>query len=828
MRAHPLRMACSIKPVRFAALLVAAFLIFSPAVEAAARKARGLYEKGRKAELIKNFDEAVEFYELASIEEPKDHRYDLAVRRMRFVAGQSHVDTGHTLREQGQLEAALAEFQRALEIDPASGVAAQEHQGTLKLLEDRDRSTGDGEEFDIKRAGSPLEADRLARAERVESLMQPAELVPLSTEPIDIMLNEKSKVVFETIGKLAGINVLFDPDFTDEDIEIEIKNATLQEALDYVGLMAGAFWKPITHNAVFITDDNTNKRRDFEEEVVKTVYLTNVSTPQELQEITTAIRGLTDIRRMFPVNSMSAIILRGSRAKVALAEKVIHDVDKPRPEVIIDVLVLETSKSNNRTLGITPVSGGGNGLQFPGSFTGIASGGADGAATSSIPLNRLRDITSGSWATTLPGFQVSALFNSSDTNLLQSPRIRAADNYKADLRIGDRIPIATGSFQPGVGGVGINPLVNTQFSYTDVGVNVSLTPKIHSNREVSMHVEIEISNVRDFVDIGGISQPVIGQRTIQHDVRIREGEANVIGGLNQSQLFKTKSGVPFLGEIPIIGRFFSEEEVQRSESEILIVLIPHIVRMPGIDASNLRAVASGTDQVFSVRYEPKTNGKSALPDLANVDEDTTSTPEDTPKPAAEASASQPATTTPAAVSQPAGTQATEPVPAAVVEAAPAVVPAAPAPEPVAPAGIPGSGLRLSLNPPAPTVAVGAEITVSLHVNDAVQLFSLPMRVQFDREFLEVTNISKGGFLEGDDASDIIFSRTIRQSNGLAAVNISRFPGTGGADGSGELINLTFKGLAAGQATLRFVPTGPRNADREVLEVSPLVVEFRVE
>ncbi len=826
MHTLPLRMACSSKPVRFLVLLVVTALIFSQPVEASARKARGLYDKGRKAELAKDYDAAVEFFEQASIEAPKDHRYDLAVRRMRFVAGQTHVDVGHRLQEQGQLEEALEEFQRALEIDPASGVASQEHQRTLKLLEDRDKSNDDGESFDVESAGSPLEADRLQRSQRVKSLMQPAELAPLSTELIDIMLTENSKVVYETIGKLAGINVLFDPEFSDEEIEIEIKNATLQEALNYVGLMAGAFWKPITHNAVFIADDNTNKRRDFEEEVVKTIYLTNVATPQELQEITTAIRGLTDIRRMFPVNSMSAIILRGSRAKVALAEKVMHDVDKPRPEVIIDVLVLETSKSNNRTLGITPVSGGANGLQFPGTFTGIGSGGADGAASASVPLNRLRDIASGSWATTLPGFQVSALFNSSDTKLLQSPRIRAADNYKADLRIGDRIPIATGSFQPGVGGVGINPLVNTQFSYTDVGVNIALTPKIHSNREVSMHVEIEISNVRDFVDIGGISQPVIGQRTIQHDVRIREGEANVIGGLHQSQLFKTKSGVPFLGEIPIIGRLFSSDEVQRSESEILIVLIPHIVRMPGIDASNLRAVASGTDQVFQVRYEPKANGKSALPDLANFDEGTADEPEDTPEPAAVATAVEPSTTT---VDEPQPAEATtvEPAAQAVVEAAPAAAPTAPAPA-AAPAVASGSGLRLSLNPAAPTVAVGAELTVTLSVNDAVQLFSLPMRVQFDREFLELANISKGRFLEGDDASDVIFSRTIRQSNGLAAINISRFPGTGGADGSGALISLTFKGVAPGQAKLRFVPTGPRNADTEVLEISPLAVDFRVE
>ncbi len=806
-------MACPLKPARLAALLAVVVCFAAQPAAASARKARSLYGQGRQAELAKNYDEALELYALAAAEAPRDHRYSLAVRRLRFVAGQTHVDAGHGLREQGLLEEALAEFQRALEIDPASSVAAQEHQRTLELLQEREKSREEGAGFDLDKAASPLEADRLERARRIGSLLKPADLVPLSNDPIDIMLKEKPRVVFETIGKLAGINVLFDPDLSEDEIEIEIKNATLYEALDYAALRAGAFWKTITHNAIFVTTESPNKRRDYQEEIVKTIYLTNVATPQELQEITTAIRGLTDLRRMFPIASMNAIVLRGPRAKIAIAEKIIHDVDKPRPEVIIDVLVLETSKTNNRTLGITPLSGGTKGLQLPATFTGM--NGSEGG----IPLSRLRDAASSrSWSTTLPGFQLSALFNSSDTNLLQSPRIRAADNYKADLRIGDRIPIATGSFQPGVGGVGINPLVNTQFTYTDVGVNVALTPKIHSNREVSMHVEIEISNVRDFVDIGGISQPVIGQRTIQHDVRIREGEANVIGGLNQSQLFKTKAGVPFLGEIPIIGRLFSEEEVQRSESEILLVLIPHIVRMPGIDPTNLQTVASGTEAIFRVRYEPEKNGKPALPPLANLEEEEPATAEADPKaagaPEAETPAASPAaappdaeTVAPAAPPEPAA-EPTPPAPAAAVES--------------------GAELRLSLDPARPSIAVGSTAAVTLRVNNAAQLFSMPMRVQYDRNLLELTSIEKGAFLEGDDASDIIFSRNIRQSNGLAAVNISRFPGTGGADGSGELITLTFKGLAAGQAQIRFMPTGPRNAESEVLSVAALAVDVTVE
>ena len=805
---------CSLRPA--AVFLVALFLV-TDAASAGSRKARKLYQQGRAAELGGQYDQALELYSLASQEAPSDNRFGLAERRMRFVAGQSHVDTGLKLRTQGLYEEALAEFERAIAIDPASSIAMQEHSRTLTLIEKRERAMSvpdSGKPTELLE--SPLETERFERARRVASITQPFDLEPLSAEPINLMLSEKATVVFETIGKLAGINVLFDPDFSDEDVEIEVRNATLPEALDYVGLLAKAFWKPVTHNTLLVANDNPNKRRQHEDWVIKTVYLTNLATPQDLTEVTTAIRGLTELTRIFAVNSMNAIVMRGARANVAIAEKIVHDMDKPRPEVIIDVLVLETSRSRSRTLGLTPTSGGGKGLQFPLSFTGRASSSESGASAG-LPLNRLGDVGSGSWSTTMPGFLVTALFSNSDTNLLQSPRVRAADNHEADLRIGDRIPIATGSFQPGVGGVGINPLVNTQFTYTDVGVNVALTPKIHANRDVSMHVEIEISNVREFVDIGGISQPVIGQRTIQHDIRIREGEASIIGGLNQSQVFTTKAGVPFLGEIPIIGRLFSEEQVQRTESEILLVLVPHIVRMPEIEDTNLRMVASGTAQQFRLRYEQPDNGRPALPPLDAPD--------------AVRSGGDPQAVPEPAPSSPPAPDTAEPQP----DSDRPEVRQEPEPEQLAPADLDAPsadqaprGPRLFPEPPGVVVGVGQEATVALMVGDAVALVSMPLRIQYDREMLRLIGIEKGPFLSGSDASDIIFSRSIRHANGLAAVNISRFPGTGGADGEGELVTLTFRGLIPGQAQVRVIATAPRDDVNAALQVEPLELEIDVQ
>lgn len=803
-----------------AIVLALAFTMATPA-QAGARKAKKLYNQARQAEFVRDYDKALSFYEQALNEHPGHQGYLLSVRRMTFVAGQAHVSLGRRLRNDGNLEEALAEFQRAVEIDAASTVAAQESRRTIEMIEERERQKEEGEsDLDEPVGSSPLERARLAREQKVGRLKGLPELKPISTQPINLNIpKQESKIVFETIGKLAGINVLFDSEFEEEEITIEIQNATLYEALDYVGLIAKAYWKPLTANAIFVTNDNTNKRRDYQEEVVKTFYLTNAATPQELQEVATAIRGLTDIRRLFAVNSMNALIVRGSADKIALAEKVINDIDKARPEVIIDVLVLETSKSRNRELGITPVSGGANGLSFPVTFTGAGVGAADG----SVPLNNLGNLGSRDWSTTLPGAQLTALLSSSDTRLLQHPRIRAADNFQASLRIGDRIPIATGSFQPGIGGVGINPLVNTQFTYTDVGVVLDLTPKIHNDSEVSMHVEVEISTVRDFVDIGGISQPVIGQRRVVHDIRIQEGQASIMGGLMQSQLFKTKSGVPFLGEIPILGRLFSSTDTQLSENEILVVLIPHIVRLPDIRGINLQEVASGTEQTYRIRYEPEKNDMPALPPVGmnGTQPDSETVAEAAP------AAPVPAATPPATAPAPAAPAPAAPAaPAQPEPAAPAQTqPATPAPA-ATPAPTPGAAPTLRFEPANPQVGVGETVAVNIFVDNANQLFGLPLRFGFDPKLVRLADITKGTFLQGD-GQDLIFSKNIRNEVGQAAVNISRFPGTGGVDGAGLVVTVMIEGVAGGQMTLRVSPAGSRDATGQRLSIAPAQLSVSV-
>ena len=483
------------------------FALCAPLAPLQARTKKGdkLLAQGKAREIRKDWDAALEFYEQAMSEDPSEASYQLATNRVRFQAAQAHIDRGLTIRSQGRLSEALIEFQRGYAINPGSAAAEQEIRRTQQMIE-REKKSGE-QLTSEERALTPSQLAKKRGEERIGNMLPVPELKALNTTPITIkMSNQPARVLFETVGKVAGINILFDPEYTaGKNQSIELSNATLEEALDYVAVLTKSFWKPLSANTIFITNDNTTKRRDYEEQVMKVFYLTNVNTPQELQEIVTAVRSVADIQRLFVYTAQNAIIARGEADRIALAEKIIADLDKPKSEVVVDVIVLQTSTALTRKLAATMAAGG---INVPIAYNPrqyiragiLGATGSDGKAaattTPAIPLSNIGKWATSDYAVILPDGLLQAVLNDRGTRVLQSPQLRSLDNQKATLKIGDRQPTATGSFQPGIGGVGINPLVNTQFTFIDVGVNVDITPRVHDNNEVSMHVELEISSVR--------------------------------------------------------------------------------------------------------------------------------------------------------------------------------------------------------------------------------------------------------------------------------------------------------------------------------------------
>jgi general secretion pathway protein D len=776
----------------FLAILLAAGPGSIP-LEARTRKGESLLKKGREAEVRKQWETALDFYEQAVLEDPADAAYQLAAKRVRFQAAMARVDTGQKLRALGQLEEALSEFQKAYAIDPANPMAEVEYKRTKEMIEREKNPKGAGASSPEDRGLTPGEKAQKEIQERISRMMPAPLLKPINPELIGIRINNQPvRVLYETVGKIAGVNVLFDPEYQaptgKSTFTIDLSNTTLEEALDYIAVQTKSYWKPLSSNTIFVTNDNVTKRRDYEDFVVKVFYLKNVNTVQELTEILTAIRTVTEVRRAFQYNAQNAILVRGSTEQVALMEKLIQDLDKPKAEVVVDIIVMEGNRGRVRDLGATLTSANGPGIDIPIAYgtsvptTPAADGGTGGGSTPtnnrSVQLNKIGSIGLGDFATIVPGGLLKAFLSDSQTRVIQQPQVRAVANNKATLHIGDRIPYASGSFQTGLGvggGVGqggFSPLASTQFQFADVGVKVDLTPVVHGRDEVSLAIELEISNVSSRVEIGGVSQPVISQKKVVHNIRLREGEVNLLGGLLQTQDTRTISGLPWLADLPVLGRFFSMEHVEKNRGELLIALIPHIVRFPDITDVNVRGVAAGTDQNLKLNYAPRQDY--------------------TPPAATTGPAATPQGTTPPSTATPATDLPATPI------------------APVQP--------RLIFNPETASVQLNAPVSLQLVLENVTELYTAPVKLKFDPKVLRLTSIKPGPLMSAD-GQRANFTESTMNDTGDATITLNRIPGTGGVSGSGPILDLTFQAIGKGASPVTITDAGVKNLQLQPIAVS---------
>ncbi len=532
------------------------------------------YKKGLRAEHHTDFDAACAHYKQAHTLSPSNARYFAAYTRMRMNAAERHMHTGQLLRNTGALSQALIEFQRAVEIDSSSFIAQQELRRTADMLRRQER-----------KASTP----RIEPAKLSEDFAERLQLRPLSTAAVTLHMTAGADVIYRTICKLAGLNVLIDPDYRPPKITIDLTDVTLREALDMVRLQAKTYWRPVSPNTIFVTGDSAAKRKELEQNVIRTFYLQNITTPNDLQEAANLVRQILDVSRVQLVQAQDALILRGTPDQMVLAEKLLSDFDKPKSEVLIDIAVMQVSRDRLQTFGSTLPTSASIGYLPGGSNASSSSG---GGSTWNI----------GAFSVSVPGGSFTALASDSNAKLLQSPEIRALNNEKATLRIGDRVPIATGSFQPGmIGAGGVSPLVSTQFTYLDVGVNIDITPHIHSNREVTLKMVLEISSVTGNENIGGISQPIIGQRRIEHETRLADGEVNLLGGILEDSETKSLSGYPWISKIPILKYLFGQDNREHRENEIVFAITPHILRAQDVNEENTRMVEIGTGSSIELR-----------------------------------------------------------------------------------------------------------------------------------------------------------------------------------------------------------------------------------
>jgi general secretion pathway protein D len=751
-------------------LLVACFVVFPVVLTAGCASQRSQqYNAAQKEEAAGDYDSAVVAYDAALKRDPLNAEYKLRDIRVHFEAAQFHVERGEKAMNKGQLELALAEFQKAEALDASSTIATQDAQKAMELL------------AKLKREEQPKPVG-VAPPEDTGLMSAPPQLEPLNREPLHFRFpSADPRQVFEAIGQVAGISVIFDPGFQSQHpITVDLPNVTLEQALDAVSYESGAFWKPVTNNVIIVAQDNIEKRRALQDEEVQTFYLHNTTTPQEITEVVSLIRQLLDTPHIMQIADDNAIVMRATPDQLMLASKIIDSIDKPKPEVVLQFDVLEAELDHERTLGINP--GTSASLTFTGAPTSSTSTTTTSSSTSSTPTLPMNvPVSSADYSLTLPGATLNALLTDSKTKIIQDPTIRIMDGATAKLNIGDKVPIATGSFQAGVGvtgTAGVSPLVNTQFTYQDVGVDVDVTPRVHPDGSVSLKMTVDVSTITGESNIGGIQQPIIGQRKIEHEVTLRDGEVNILGGLITSTQTKSINGWPGLASIPFLRYFFSSEDVQTEDDEVLIAVTPHVVRMPTITPDDLRTLASGSET--NVRVYP-----TGMDGMQPPAQDDTPPPSNNPAPQNNGAADAPASSAP---QQPAS---------------------------------------LQFQPTSISMKAGDTMTIGLSAENVRDLYSIPLLLQYNPAVIQVEDVRNGGFLSGG-TQEIAIAQGEPTPQGQLVVSATRRPNTPGISGTGTLFGIVIKAIAPGNSQLQILQVNARDSQQKPLVITTGTATIQVQ
>ncbi len=734
-----------------------------------AQSAAHWFKQGQAAEQKDDTQAAYEAYYQAYLKKPSDERYKLAYERTRFPAAAMHVEHGERLRDEGNYTGALTEFLRAIEIDPSNELASQDIKATRDKLNSQ----------------TPAPENAPRTTDEALELAAPIQLRPISNEPLTLHMVEDSRIVYQAVGKAAGINVLFDPAYSSKRIQVDLNNVTLSDALRIVATVSNTFWRPITSNTIFVAENSRSKHTELDEQAVETFYLHNVAQQNDFTEVQTVLRNLFQGARINGVASESAIVMRGTPDELLLARRLIEDLDKARPEVVIDIAVLEVSRDLLRNIGVQlpqtasinfqPSNANLNSSSSSSSTSTTTS--STSTTTSSITLNNLAHLNSTNFAVTIGQAAVDLLLTDTRSRIIQNPQIRASDGQEATLKIGERIPIATGSYQTGAATAIVSSLVNTQFQYIDVGVNVDMKPTVHFDRDVSMKFKIEVSATNGNSNIGGITEPIITQRIIDQTIRLKDGEPNLLGGIVQHQTTWAISGTPGLGELPLLKYFFSTQQKETTDDEIVFLVVPHVVRAEQIDPEDIQEIDTGTTNNIELRPVDLT---ARVPTITPAVAQTRTPAPVAPPPPTAAEAAQQAMTTMQRQ----------------VNAAP---------------------VDLRLTPAQSTQKVGSTFKMIVNLSGGSDVFAVPMDMQYDAAKLTLINVDTDDPQDpnvlGRDGQAVALAHR-DDGKGNAAIAASRPPGTKGVSGSGALCVLTFQAKAAGDASVAIVRPVVRNSQQQ--------------
>jgi len=524
---------------------------------------------GQKAEIESDYDRAVIEYTRAAQEKPNDRNVTLALDRAKLRAAEMHFSRGRRLSATGKLDEALNELQIANELNPTSGDIQAELRRTRAAARNKIAVSADGK--------TQLESlVERTREEEPEGLALPKDV---KLPPSFVFREASSRDIIVTLARYANLNVVFDPAFREAPVTTELRNVSLEDALTSITSSTRTFYKVTAPRTITIIPDTPAKRREYEDEVVRTFFLSNA----DLKETIDLLRIVVDLRRIAGLPATNAITIKDSPDRVAAASRVLAAIDKARPEVVIDVELLEVDRRRMRDLGLQIAS------------PGAPPTGIDGSVDVNKPgltLNDLKHLTAADvFVTGVPGLYYRLIKTDQTTRTLANPQLRTAEGIAAQARFGERVPVPVTTFAPiATGGVPQQPV--TSFNYENIGVNIDITPRMHHNDDVSLALKVEVSAVSG-VGFGGL--PTFANRFINTVIRLKDGETNMLAGLIRDDERNTLDGVPGLTDLPIVGRLFGRNRKETQQTDIILTITPHIVRVLDLHESDLRPFRLGRE-----------------------------------------------------------------------------------------------------------------------------------------------------------------------------------------------------------------------------------------
>jgi general secretion pathway protein D len=809
------------------------------------------YRHGDTAMRAGNLDEAVAEYRKAAQAAPNNATYKISLQRAMQAASRAHLEKAHEYEKQDQLEAALGEYRAASEYEPSNRLASSK-------IAELDRTIR--ERIEASRPKPAIQALReRARLASAEPILNPA-----SREPLNLHFNNASlRDIMNAIGAAHGISVSFDREFVDRPATVNLDGIPLEQALNQIMTTNQLSYKVLGEKSIFIFQDTPPKHAQYDEQVIRTFYLSHADSTEVQQILSTIIRlpGIAVQPAITGNKTNNTITVRGTTSVVGILEKVIEQNDKPRAEVVIDVEILEVDRSRTKTYGLNlseySIGGIFSPETSPSSTTAATTGttGSTGTTTTnngtSTPpsgvkspppfnLNTIsRGVSTSDFYLAVPTAIVRFLETDTTTKVIAKPQLRGAEGTKLTLNVGNSIPVISTSYTPiATGGAGVNPL--SSYQYRDVGVNIDMTPTVTLDGDIRLDLTLDNSQQGADTNVGGVTVPSFVQRKVSTRLRLRDGESNLLAGLMQSSDIKGVTGVPGLIHVPFLSSLFAGNNVTSAQTEVVMLLTPHIVRTHEITEADLRPIFIGSQQSLGIGGPP--------PLIAPQQ------PEAPPPPVAPPAAvppgvppSQPAGSMPTGnppVRGPGGTTlvappGSSPVPGTVVLPAPtppvqppavtvdtpppapqpAPAPATPPAEtppaadaPAVPTTSPGIGsAQVLISPSSSTFRVGGgPYTVPLVISEASRISTVTLTLIFDPTKLRVASVQEGSFLRGNGVP-VVFTQSVNGNR--IDISLSRSADAIGASGTGVLAALLFNAIAPGPATLTLsgTATGPGGA-----------------